>query len=176
MSGKSSKSSNFSKKSEKHSSYAPTQTLSPTSSKSSKKSSGYSPTSSPAPTSASSNSKSSKNQKTPSPTGESSKTAETIQRHEGSYKRLVDFTKTCSSNGRCLRVNDVDNSFERNLFCQGGMDLTQEFQVRDWGLLQVHLDIAWDFGLNSYGCGQVARKGETLVGNGWLLPLLCVLC
>jgi hypothetical protein len=48
------------------------------------------------------------------------------------------------------------------------MDIKQEFEVRDWGLIQVHLDISWDFGLNAYGCGLVSRRGAVLTGNGWL--------
>ena len=167
--GKSSKSDKSAKR-EKHDSYTPTQTPVPTSSssKSSKSSSHDAPSYSPAPSSASFQSKSSKSQKTSSPTSESSRAGENIQRHEGSYNRLVDFTKTCSSNGSCLRANDEDNNFDRNLFCQGGMDITQEFHVSDWGLIQVHLDISWDFGLNSYGCGLVSRQGTALTGNGWL--------
>jgi hypothetical protein len=106
------------------------------------------------------NSSTSKSSKKGRKKRKSSKVGASPRIYEGRFAQLRDYKKSCTSSGSCVQSNGAN--------CKGGMDVVQDFTVKDFGDVTIHLDFAWDFSRQQSTCGPVSRKEETLLGIGWL--------
>jgi len=78
----------------------------------------------------------------------------------GSYVGLAGYSKSCSSQGGCIK--DIP------AFCAGGLDVVQEFDVDELGPVQVSMDITWDFARSPSTCATITGRSDSLEGLGWI--------